>query len=134
KGPAPPMQHARGFSLLELLAASFLGLLVLSGGLYLYKSQHKNMLVKTSISEMRMNGQYALNEAQYYVHLAGLGLPDGFRGLELDGANLVVKLNPSKTSFPAAKRGPAGPVATIFALDRLGDAAAFAEAAHVLVL
>ena len=85
----------RGFSLLELLAASFLALLVLAGAFYVYKSQYRNMLVKTSIAEMRMNGQYALNEAQYYLMHAGMGLPPGLNCLALSRASWSVVAPPT---------------------------------------
>ncbi len=54
----------KAYSLLELLTASFIGIVAVTGILYVYKIQHKSMLTQTSISEMRMNGQFTLNEAQ----------------------------------------------------------------------
>lgn len=127
------MRIDRGFSLLELLAASFLALLVLAGAFYVYKSQYRNMLVKTSIAEMRMNGQYALNEAQYYLMHAGMGLPPGLICLAFSDSNLVVKSNPSKKGFAARKLPLAVSTEAGFRLDNPADAKGFENAAYVAV-
>ncbi len=130
---SPSLRYMRGFSLLELLAASFLGLLVITGILYLYKSQHKSMLVNSSVSELRMNGQYALNEAQYYLMHAGLGLPSGVPDLEFSQGHLVVKMNLSKAGFAAAKHASSTALKTVFKLNDPDEASAFSDVAYLLV-
>jgi hypothetical protein len=124
----------RGFSLLEMLTASFLGLLVLLGIQYVYKNQQKNMLVSSSVSELRMNGQYALNEAQYVLLHAGLGLPSTFRNLDtLPDGSLVAKTNESKEGFTAARHSSSTATRTFFRIDSLRAGSAFAQSGYVLV-
>ena len=103
-----------GFSLLEILIASFIGVLAMTGLFYLYKAQNKSMLVQIGISELRMNGQYTLNEIQHYLAHAGLGLPAGFNGILVVGGDLVVRINESKKSIPASKDGTSTSTSVIY--------------------
>jgi prepilin-type N-terminal cleavage/methylation domain-containing protein len=96
-----PAGIQKGFSLLELLLASFIGLSAMSGILYLYKAQHKNMTLLGGLAETRMNGQFTLNETQYYLSLIGLGLPHNLRCLTESNGDLVIRLNSSKKSSAA---------------------------------
>jgi hypothetical protein len=123
----------RGFSLLELLTASFLSLLVIIGIQYVYKGQQKNMLVSSSVSELRMNGQYTLNEVQHHLLHAGLGLPSGFRNLDSLDGSLVVKMNVSKEGFSAVRHSSSTTTRTYFRLDSLRAGDAFASSGYVLV-
>ncbi len=92
----------KGFSLIEAIIAIVVALFAMVGMLYLYKVQHKNMEIQGAISEMRMNGQYCLNEAQYYLEHAGLGLPRDYKNLSISGGELTVSKNGTKLSAPAA--------------------------------
>lgn len=87
-----------GLSLIEILVASFIGMLAVTGALYIFKNQHRNMITQTNTTNLRMNGQYSLNEIQYYLGQTGLGLPNSLDGLMLDSGELVIKLNSSKKS------------------------------------
>lgn len=131
--PVDRQRPMRGFSLLELMTASFLGLLVILGIQYVYKSQQKNMLVNSSVSDLRMNGQYALNEVQYHLLHAGMGLPSGFRNLDTLGKSLVVKMNPSKEGFPASRDPSSNTLRTVYRLDSLRFGDAFANTGYVLL-
>jgi hypothetical protein len=122
-----------GFSLLELLLASFLGLLALSGILYLYKGQHKTMAVQGGISEMRMNGQFTLSEAQHYLTHVGLGLPANFRNLSLEGGDMVVRMNPSKRSAAASMDPASNGTETVYRISA-ADAWPFADMAYAAAL
>ena len=102
-----PTSSEHGISLVEIMVASLVGMLAISGILYLYKAQHKSMMVQEGSTEMRMNGQYALNEAQYYLSLAGLGLPPNFKCLSASAGDLVIRMNTRKKYSPA-KLDPAG--------------------------
>lgn len=122
-----------GFSLLELLLASFLGLLALSGILYLYKGQHKTMAVQGGISEMRMNGQFTLSEAQYYLSHAGLGLPANFQNLVQDAGDLVIRMNPSKRSAAAAMDPASNGTHTVYRISS-ADSSLFSGKAYAAAL
>lgn len=124
-----------GFSLLEALVASLVGLLAMLGILYLYKAQHKNLAVQGGMAEMRMNGQYTLNELQFHLAHAGLGLPPGFKNLFLSGGDgdLVVRSNPSKKGAPAAMDPMSTSSTTVFRIPR-ADTALFSGKAFAAAL
>lgn len=118
-----------GFSLLELLIASFIGFMAMVGILYLYKSQHKNMMLQGGASEMRMNGQFTLNEAQYYLARAGLGLPANFKNLFESSGDLVIRANPSKKSSQASMDPSSNTSVTVFRIPG-ADTALFSGRAY----
>ena len=122
-----------GFSLLELLLASFLGLIALMGILYIYKGQHKSMAVQGGISGMRMNGQFTLGEAQFYLSHVGLGLPSNFRNLSLDAGDLVIRMNPSKRSTAAAMDPSSNGSQTVYRI-AAADSALFSGKGYVAAL
>lgn len=90
-----------GLSLLEIIIASFIGMLAVTGALYIFKNQHRNMVIQTNTTNLRMNGQFSINEVQFYLGQAGLGLPNSLDALMLDGGELVIKTNSSKKFAPA---------------------------------
>ncbi|GEM_PF-4386830 len=96
------IRNQAGFSLIELMIASFIGFLAMMGVLYLYKNQSKTMLIQSGASEMRMNGQFTLNESQYYLAHAGLGLPANMKNLFLSGGDLVIRMNTTRKSSAAS--------------------------------
>jgi hypothetical protein len=118
----PASRGQAGFSLVELLVASLIGTMAILGILYLYKSQHKTMLVQSGASEMRMNGQFTLNEAQYYLGHAGLGLPSNFGNLLESGGDLVIRMNTAKKSCPAAMDPASNTSVTYFRIARTDTA------------
>lgn len=122
-----------GFSLLELLLASFLGLIALGGILYVYKGQHKSMAVQGGAAEMRMNGQFTLSEAQHYLSHVGLGLPSNFRNLSLEGGDLVLRMNPAKKSAAGAMDPSSNPSRTTYRIPA-ADTALFAGKAYAAAL
>jgi hypothetical protein len=123
----------RGSSVLEALIASFIGILALSGILYLYKSQHKAMSVQGGLADMRVNGQYALNELQYYLQHAGLGLPSGLPDLFTADGDLVVRINWSKKASPAEMDPGSGSGRVRYRIPR-ADTALFNDKAYAAVL
>ncbi len=114
-----------GFSLLEILTASFIGFLAMVAILYLYKSQHKNMRVQDGISQMRMNGQYALNESEYYLGRVGLGLPSNLRYLMQDlSGDLIIMMNSTKKYSPGTLDGASNDAQTVYSIP-IADTAFF---------
>lgn len=106
QGPARARAWHRsqaGVSIVEMIIATFVGLLALLGVLFIYKAQNKGVVIQGSMSEMRMNAQFTLNEAMYYLAPAGLGLPDEMDGIDTSGADLLIHTNSTKKSAPATK-------------------------------
>ncbi len=93
----------KGISLLEVLVASCIATIAIAGILYIYHIQHKGMLVQSGIAEMRMNGQYTLQESQYYLTQAGAGLPSHSHAIFPDVNGLGFKMNPTQTKIRAQK-------------------------------
>jgi prepilin-type N-terminal cleavage/methylation domain-containing protein len=84
-------QNARGFSLVELMAAMTLGLIVLAATTQLFKSGMDATILVTQSSEMQQNVRATLNLIAKDVSMAGSGLPSG--GLALpNGAGSVASL------------------------------------------
>ncbi|MEO6097816.1 MAG: hypothetical protein ABIW76_20035 [Fibrobacteria bacterium] len=100
--------------MIEVIVASILGLLVLISIMYLYKAQNKNMLVQGSLSEMRLNGQFALREVRNYLMHAGLALPTDLRSLETAGSDLLIKVNTAKRSSAATLDPVSTSIETIY--------------------
>jgi hypothetical protein len=122
-----------GFSLIELVIASFIGFVAMAGILYLYKGQSKNMLLQSGTAEMRMNGQFALNEAQYYLAHMGLGLPPNLKNLFIASGDLVIRMNSSKKSAAAVLRAASTSASTVYRID-LADTGLFTGKAYAAAL
>jgi hypothetical protein len=115
------------------LIASFIGFLAITAALYLYRAQHKSMLRQSALSEMRMNGQYALQELQYYLKHAGLGLPSSAEYLILRDGELTVRINWTKSGAPAVKISARGSTRADFLIPA-GDAPLFKDKAYAMVM
>lgn len=113
-----------GFSLVEILVASCVALAAMMGALYLYRNQHRNMMVQSEIATMRMNGQFTLNETKYSLARAGLGLPPNMKFIAISRGDLVIKTNPTKKSTPGAMAAESNALVTVFKIPK-GDVALF---------
>ncbi|HKP95529.1 MAG TPA: prepilin-type N-terminal cleavage/methylation domain-containing protein [Fibrobacteria bacterium] len=123
----------RGFSLVEIVVASLVGLAALSGALYLYRNQHRSMMVQSEISTMRMNGQFTLNETKYSLARAGLGLPPDTRFIAVNKGDLVIKSNPSKKSSPGQMSQESNSSRTAFRIPE-GDIPLFEDKGYAVAL
>jgi hypothetical protein len=122
-----------GFSLVEILIAASIGFLAVTAALYLYRAQHRSMLRQSALSEMRMNGQYALQELHYYLKHAGLGLPSSADDLILRDGELTVRINWTKAGAPAEKISARGASRAEFLIPA-GDAPLFKDKAYAMVM
>lgn len=129
----PGRKSNSGLSLLELLVGSFIGLLAVTGILYLYKSQQRNMLTQSGLADMRMNGQFALNEAQYYLSHAGLGLPANLEDIQVLGGDLAVKMNVSRKSATAVLHASSGRSRAVYRI-AAGEAGPFLDMPYAVIL
>jgi hypothetical protein len=121
-------------SVLEMVVATFVGLLALVGVLFIYKAQNKGVVIQGSISEMRMNAQFTLNEAMYYLAPAGLGLPSELDAIDTSGGDLLVNTNPTKKSAPATKDGAFATAGQVkFFLNAPSDTVLFRKKAYAVL-
>ncbi len=74
----------RGFTLVELLAALFVGLIILASATYLFSQALKASFVISQRAEMQQNGRAAVGLTSKDISLAGAGLPVG--GVQLPTA------------------------------------------------
>lgn len=130
---SPAARRQVGLSLLELLVASFVGLLAIAGILYIYKSQQKSMLAQTGLADLRLNGQFTLNEVQHYLTHAGMGLPGSLEDILIIGGDLAVRINRSKQSASAQKHGSGGGARTLYRV-AAADADLFRKAPFAVAL
>lgn len=93
----------KGLSLLEVLIASTIAIIAIAGILYIYHIQHKNMVVQSGVAEMHMNSQYTLQETQYYLKHAGVGLPNHRHNIFPYGQGLGLRQNLSQKKITAVK-------------------------------
>ena len=112
--------------------ASFLGVLVLSGILYLYKNQNKQMLIRNGKAEMLMNGQFTLNEIQYTMGRLGLGLPSNYDYLTYSSGDLVVRANSSKLSSAGTMDAGSNSSRTIYSIP-IADTILFVDKSWAVV-
>jgi hypothetical protein len=122
-----------GLSLIELMMASAVGFIAIVGILYLYKAQHKSMMIQGGASEMRMNGQFTLDESQYYLANVGLGLPANFKNLVIYKNDLVVRMNTTKKSSNGTLDGSSTTAESVFQI-KLADTAIFSGTAYAAIV
>src|SRR5712692_7187915 len=75
---------SRGFTLVELMAALFVGLIILASATYLFSQALKASFVISQRAEMQQNGRAAVGLTSKDISLAGAGLPVG--GVQLPTA------------------------------------------------
>lgn len=99
-----------GFTLMELLVTSVIGLLVVLAILAVYLFQRQASARQSALTDVLMNTQYTLHEAQYYAMHAGVGLPaQGNCYVAENSGELIVFANWSKqTAVPTAFAANAG--------------------------
>src|SRR5438128_4012396 len=73
-----------GFTLVELLAALFVGLIILASATYLFSQALKASFIISQRAEMQQNGRAAVGLTSKDISLAGAGLPVG--GVQLPTA------------------------------------------------
>jgi hypothetical protein len=132
KAAAEPASGQAGVSIIEMVIATFVGLMALLGVLFIYRAQSKGVAVQGSISEMRMNAQFTLNEVMYYLAPAGLGLPDEMEAVDTSRGDLLVNTNSTKKSAPVTMDAAfltAGQVKYFF--NASGDTALFKKKVYV---
>lgn len=73
------LKSNKGFSLVELLIALFLTGVISTAALSFYISEHNNMLVQHSISDMQQNLRVCMEEITMRARNAGASLPNGLQ-------------------------------------------------------
>jgi len=96
-----------GFTLVELLAALFVGLIILASATYLFSQALKASFIISQRAEMQQNGRAAVGLTSKDISLAGAGLPVG--GVQLPTATGTnSKYGCSQTACYVAGPFPAG--------------------------
>ena len=128
-----PRRGQAGFSLVEMTVASLVGMAALTGAFYMYKSQHKHMVIQSGMAEMHMNGEYTLNEIEHYLIHAGLGLPLDMKSLLVSGGgDMAVRVNFSKRGAMGSLHGSSTFTKVVYQIAR-SDTALFQNMAYVSV-
>jgi prepilin-type N-terminal cleavage/methylation domain-containing protein len=70
------MESNRGFTIIELMIAALLTVIVSAAAMSLYLTQHKQLLVQDSISDMQSSLRAAAAELTSMVRLAGYRIPE----------------------------------------------------------
>lgn len=122
-----------GFTLIEIILSSVIGLIAITGILYQFKGQHRNMVNQSGLSGIRMNGQYTVNEIGYYLNHVAMGLPKNLNGLLMEDGELVIKLNPTRKSAAAVKSAMSNGARTIYDIP-IADAALFDAVGRAVAL
>ena len=68
------LRNERGFTLLEVLIASFMSLLVSGAALHFYLSQHESWLVQNEVADIQQSARSCLDEIASEMRMAGYGL------------------------------------------------------------
>ncbi len=67
--------NQRGTSLIELLIASFIGLVVVGAAFELYLTQHKNWIIQDQVTDAQQAARSSMRMLTNHIRMAGYGLP-----------------------------------------------------------
>ncbi|MFH1892400.1 MAG: prepilin-type N-terminal cleavage/methylation domain-containing protein [Candidatus Zixiibacteriota bacterium] len=82
-----------GFTLMELMIASIIGIIATAAAVEIYIHQHKNWIIQEGVSDLQQNGRAGVDEIASKTRMAGYGIP--FQGLEA-----IVSSGTPGTSIP----------------------------------
>lgn len=68
--------NQRGVTMLELLVASFIGIIVVGSAFQLYLTQHKNWLIQDEITDAQHAGRASIIMLSKHIRMAGHAIPD----------------------------------------------------------
>jgi len=68
------LKSKAGFTLLEILIASIIGLIATAAAVEIYIHQHKNWVIQEGVSDLQQNGRAAIDEVASKTRMAGYGL------------------------------------------------------------
>jgi hypothetical protein len=91
------------------------------------------MVTQSGMADLRMNGQYTLNEVQYYLAHAGLGLPGNMSDVFTNRGDMVVKMNGTKKSAVAFMHASSNGARTVYRI-RAADSALFSNKSFAVAL
>jgi len=82
-----------GFTLMELMIASIIGIIATAAAVEIYIHQHKNWIIQEGVSDLQQNGRAGIDEIAAKTRMAGYGV--SFQGLEA-----IVSSGTPGTSIP----------------------------------
>jgi len=71
------LKNEKGFTLIEMMIAAFIGLMVLGGSIYVFNKQNTLIRTEGARTDVRALGRFAMAELATEVRRAGYGFPDG---------------------------------------------------------
>jgi prepilin-type N-terminal cleavage/methylation domain-containing protein len=104
----PISKSQRGFSLLELMVASSIGLVVILAMTSLFRMGMNTTFTVTQRAETQQNMRAAIELMTKDISMAGAGLPSGGLQLASGGGNAKVACNQSGTCYVPADTYPTG--------------------------
>lgn len=69
--------NQRGSTLLELLVASFIGLIVVGSAFEIYLTQHEHWIIQDEVTDAQQSARAAIKMLAGHIRMAGYGLPAG---------------------------------------------------------
>jgi len=77
RGRCSAVGNQRGSTLIELLVASFIGLLVVGSAFEIYLTQHRNWIIQDQVTDAQQSARAAIRMLSGHIRMAGYGLPTG---------------------------------------------------------
>lgn len=72
------LKNEKGFTLIEMMIAAFIGLMVLGGSIYVFNKQHKLIRTENARTDVRALGRFAMAELATEIRRAGYGFPNAW--------------------------------------------------------
>jgi hypothetical protein len=77
----------RGFTVVEVLLATFLTSIIGIAALNFYSAEHNTLIVQQNVSDMQQNLRASVDEVVRNLRNAGANLPDGIQPVEMSDSN-----------------------------------------------
>ena len=72
------LKNEKGFTLIEMMIAAFIGLMVLGGSIYVFNKQNTLIRKENARTDVRALGRFAMAELATEIRRSGYGFPDGW--------------------------------------------------------
>ena len=99
----------KGFTMVEMLVASVIGVIILAGTIYVFTTQEDLMRAENSSTNIRAKGRQAMKTLSTELKMAGFGLPttESFTAIGATSVTYRVNIDDIRTSTPPVSAGTA---------------------------